>query len=59
MGLIGFVVPTLVFLIGVFYFHEELDHQRLYSTLMIWVGVLLYISDLGFYKSLRSATSRS
>lgn len=44
-GILMYINPTLQFLMGLFYFHEELDRNRLTAFLIIWVGVLFTLAD--------------
>ncbi len=42
VGLMQYIVPTSIFIIGVFIFREPLDHWQLAAFGLIWVGLLLY-----------------
>ena len=44
-GILMYMNPTLQFLMGLFYFHEPLDHDRLITFIIIWVGVLFTLAD--------------
>lgn len=44
-GILMYINPTLQFLMGLFYFREPLDHNRLYAFIFIWVGVLFTLAD--------------
>lgn len=35
-----YINPTLQFLMGLFYFHEDLDKNRLLAFVIIWIGIL-------------------
>lgn len=50
IGIFSFILPTVGFLVGVFYFKDALDREKLISIILIWVAVLLYISELLFPK---------
>lgn len=50
VGLLNFIVPTLIFLIGVFYFHEPIDRFRLFALGVIWISCVVYASSLFFEK---------
>lgn len=39
-GLLMYINPTLQFLMGLFYFHEDLDRNRLGAFVIIWIGIL-------------------
>lgn len=43
MGFTQFLNPTIVFLLGIFVYHEPLNQAYLYAFLMIWLGIGLYI----------------
>lgn len=45
MGFLQFLSPTLQFLIAVFAFGEPLSRARLFSFVLIWLGVALYCGD--------------
>ena len=42
VGLMQYIVPTSIFIIGVFVFREPLDHWQLAAFALIWVGLALY-----------------
>ncbi len=44
-GILMYVNPTIQFLVGIFYFKEALDKNRLAAFIIIWVGVLLALFD--------------
>ena len=44
-GILMYVNPTIQFLVGLFYFKEALDTDRLVAFVLIWVGVLLALYD--------------
>ena len=44
-GILMYINPTLQFLMGLFYFHEELNRSRLTAFVFIWVGVLFTIYE--------------
>ena len=45
LGLIQYVAPTIVFLIGIFVFKEPLLMSQLICFLFIWAGIAVYIWD--------------
>ena len=44
-GILMYINPTLQFLMGIFYFHEAMDKNRLIAFIIIWVGVAFTIFD--------------
>lgn len=46
LGVLNFLLPTVVFFISIFYFHEPIDREKFITILWIWVGIALYISEL-------------
>lgn len=42
IGLMQFLVPTMIFLIGVFIFKEPMREVQLYAFMMIWCALILY-----------------
>lgn len=44
-GILMYINPTLQFLMGLFYFHEELDTNRLVAFCFIWFGILFTVAD--------------
>ena len=44
-GILMYINPTIQFLVGIFYFKETLDTDRLVAFIVIWVGVLLALFD--------------
>jgi len=45
-GMIFFFAPTGQFLLGIFYYGESLDINKLISFVIIWIAVLIYLKDL-------------
>ena len=45
LGLLQYIGPSIQFLLGVFLFHEEFDHTRLHSFILIWAGLVIYTAD--------------
>ncbi len=43
VGILGFIIPTLIFLVGVVYFHEKMDRDKLHTILFIFLSVGFYI----------------
>lgn len=46
LSFMQYISPTAVFLIGVFYYGEAFDLQRLFIFALIWLGLALYTLDL-------------
>ncbi len=46
MGFLQFLSPTIVFLLGLFWFHEELKPAQLGCFVMIWAAMALFVWDL-------------
>lgn len=44
-GILMYINPTLQFLTGLLYFHEELDVHRFIAFLIIWVGILFTVYE--------------
>ena len=42
LGLMQFIVPTIIFLIGVFLFKEPLNQTQLIAFVMIWIALGIY-----------------
>lgn len=45
-GILNFILPTIIFLVGLVYFRETLDRDKLITILLIWLGVGIYVADL-------------
>lgn len=43
VGILQYLVPTMVFFIAVFWFNEPLTTERMIAFPMIWVAVIIYI----------------
>lgn len=54
VGFIQYLSPTMVFFIGLIFFGEQLQIDRLIGFMLIWTGVLIFISD-SVYRSRLSA----
>jgi chloramphenicol-sensitive protein RarD len=46
IGFLQFLSPTIVFLLGLFYFGEELKMAQLGCFILIWIAMALFIWDL-------------
>lgn len=44
-GIFMYINPTIAFLMGLFYFHEELDKNRLIAFIIIWIGVAFAVFE--------------
>jgi len=45
-GMIFFIAPTGQFLLGVFYYNEYFDFNKLIGFIIIWIAVGIYLHDL-------------
>ncbi len=45
-GMIFFITPTSQFLLGFFYYNEDLNFHKLLSFIIIWIAVSIYLKDL-------------
>ena len=45
-GMIFFITPTCQFLLGVFFYDEYFDINKLIGFIIIWIAVLIYLYDL-------------
>ena len=50
-GMIFFITPTCQFLLGVFYYNEYFDFNKLIGFLIIWIAVAIYLHDLSREKT--------
>jgi len=46
LGFIQYLAPTIVFLLGLTVFEEELEPAQLGSFILIWIAVAIFIGDL-------------
>ena len=46
-GILMYINPTLQFLMGLFYFHEEMNQNRLIAFAIIWIGILFTVYEKG------------
>jgi chloramphenicol-sensitive protein RarD len=46
LGFVQFLSPTIVFLLGLFVFHEPLRQTQLICFLIIWAAIALFVWDL-------------
>lgn len=44
-GILMYINPTLQFVMGLFYFHEPLDQNRLIAFVVIWIGILFTVYE--------------
>jgi len=44
-GILMYINPTLQFLMGLLYFHEEMNVDRLIAFAIIWVGIFLTLAE--------------
>ena len=45
-GMIFFITPTCQFLLGLFYYNEYFDFNKLVGFIIIWIAVVIYLHDL-------------
>ena len=45
-GMMFFIAPTGQFLLGVFYYNEYFDFNKLIGFIIIWIAVAIYLHDL-------------
>ena len=45
-GMIFFIAPTGQFLLGIFYYNEYFDLNKLIGFIIIWIAVAIYLHDL-------------
>ena len=45
-GMIFFITPTCQFLLGLFYYNEYFDLNKLIGFIIIWIAVAIYLHDL-------------
>ena len=45
-GMIFYIVPTLHFLLGYFYYNEPFSNDKFISFILIWIAVFIYLKDL-------------
>lgn len=45
VGLMQYIAPTLQFLIGIFIFRESFSSQQLIGFGLVWVGLIIFISE--------------
>ena len=45
IGILQYVYPTMVLIIGLFIYHESMLESRIIGFILIWVAVIIYITD--------------
>ncbi|MDA9624051.1 EamA family transporter RarD [Pelagibacteraceae bacterium] len=45
-SMIFFLTPTAQFFLGIYYFNEPLDLDKLISFIFIWIAVIIYLNEL-------------
>jgi len=45
-GMIFYITPTCQFLLGLFYYNEIFDLDKLIGFIFIWIAVIIYLKDL-------------
>ena len=51
-GMIFFITPSCQFLLGVFYYEENFDINKLIGFIFIWIAVIVYLKDLNQDKNI-------
>lgn len=46
IGILQFITPTTTFFLAVFYYNEPFEIAKLFAFALIWLSVVMYISDL-------------
>lgn len=46
LSFLGYLTPSIVFMIAVFYYHEPIDLKRLMIFGLIWLGLLVFSVDM-------------
>ena len=46
LGFIQYLAPTIVFLLGLFVFGQQLRTVQLASFLLIWTAIVIFVADL-------------
>ncbi len=54
IGILQYIYPTLIFMVGYFVYHESLTGAKLIGFCFIWCAVCLYIIDITFADRLKS-----
>ena len=44
-GMIFYIVPTLHFILGYFYYNEPFSNDKFISFILIWIAVFIYLKD--------------
>ena len=52
-GMIFFITPTCQFLLGIFYYDEYFDFNKLIGFIIIWIAVVIYLKDLTNVKEIK------
>ena len=50
-GMIFFITPSCQFLLGLFYYNEHFDFNKLIGFIIIWIAVAIYLYDLSREKN--------
>lgn len=50
LSFLGYLTPSIVFIIAVFYYHEPIDVKRLAIFSLIWLGLLIFSVDMVRYR---------
>ncbi len=52
-GMIFFITPTCQFLLGILYYNEYFDINKLIGFIIIWIAVIIYLKDLTNEKEIK------
>ena len=45
IGILQYIYPTLIFIIGVFVYNEALNESKLIGFIFIWIALVVYTID--------------
>jgi chloramphenicol-sensitive protein RarD len=45
LGLLQYLTPTLQFLLGILYFHEDMPAVRWVGFVLVWVALAIFTAD--------------
>jgi len=57
IGMMQYIAPTMIFLIGIFVFKEELKHPQVIAFVLIWIALAIYSWSLFAGKSKQKKTT--
>ena len=59
IGIIQYIYPTLIFLIGFIIYDEPLNQSKLIGFIFIWTALIIYTMEAGFYLKKRKLNENS